>query len=391
MRLTAPFGPGYPTRVRPPFAEIVAEGLAADDPARVYLALLDTLRTTWRADRALLARAGIAGGETAIVCRSPATSRRGTAFDPSALAPAFDASAPVVIREPGDGTVLAVGLRPRDQAAWCVALARKGGESWTAAERGAFAEAAPYLTIVLENVLSRAALVEAQDREAKAATEHERLLSVISHELRNPLAPILMWTSTLKRLRPDDPEVKRATQAIANAVALERRLIDDLLDLSRLERGTLAVALEQVDVREIARRAIESHRAAAEQNRLTVEETLPPDPVVVRADVARLGQVVGAVVDNAIKFTPPDGRITLAVASRTGEARITITDSGPGIPREVADRLFTPFVQGPNARGGLGVGLAVARDILALHRGRIEVESTPDGTVVVVTLPLKAA
>src|SRR5262249_8137822 len=151
---------------------------------------------------------------------------------------------------------------------------------WSAAERAALAELRPYLRVVLEHVLLRARLADARAREATAAEEHEQLINSISHELRNPLAPILMWTSTLRRLRGDDAEVLRAATAIGHAVALERRLIEDLLDVSRLGRGVLQVMLETLDLREPIRQAIESRRESLTQARLSLVEELPADAVL---------------------------------------------------------------------------------------------------------------
>jgi signal transduction histidine kinase len=388
--LTASSALGYRDAMRSPAlddvtAELVGNALDAADPAHAREALLETLRRAWRADHAVLARA--ADDRAAAVVH--AVPGGAPAVDPASLTPAFGADAAVAI-DPvaGRGFILAVGLRPLDDHRWSVALVR-ASTAWTSAEQEALGALRPHLELLLEHALLRAALERAREREQAAATEHERLLSVISHELRNPLAPILMWTSTLRRLRGEDPEVQRATTAIANAVNLERHLLEELLDLSRLERGTITPVMERVDLRDVVRQVVDAHARATADARLTVDADLPADPVPVRGDAVRLAEILAAVLENAIKFTSAGGRIAVAVGRRGDDVELSVADSGTGFPSDVLPRLFTPFVQGPNARGGLGVGLAVAQRLLALQHGTITANNTSDGgATVVVALPL---
>jgi signal transduction histidine kinase len=239
-------------------------------------------------------------------------------LDPALFAPAFGADDAVQVGPvAGHGTVLAVGLRPLDDHRWSIGLVRPR-PAWTSAEREAFGALRPHLELVLEHALLRGALQGAAEREKGAAAEHERFLSVISHELRNPLAPIPMWTSTLRRLRGEDPEVHRATTAIANAIGLARRLLDDLLDLSRLERGTIEVVMQRVDLRDVARLAVDAARRAAGDARLSLELDLPPEPVAVQADPVRLGQVVASLLDNAVSPRPRAAASRSASRARRG-------------------------------------------------------------------------
>jgi signal transduction histidine kinase len=370
-------------------AELVTGALDAGDASQAYAALLDPLRRGWRADRAVLVNARD-GGAAALVHQVPASA--GDGVDPGLLATAFAAEGPVSLGPvPEHGLVLAVGLRPRDDHRWSVGLVRAPG-TWTAAERAALGDLRPHLELVVEHAALHVALAAARAREKDAASEHERFLSAVSHELRNPLAPILMWTSTLKRLRGDDPEVQRATTAIAHAVNLERRLLEELLDLSRLERGTIDVVMERVDLRDVVGRAIDLHRRAAADAQLALEADIPPDPVLVRADAGRLAQVVGALLDNAVKFTPAKGRVGVVVARRGAQAEVSVRDSGTGFPADVLSRLFAPFVQGTNARGGLGLGLNVSQRLVTLQHGTIDAGNAADGgAAVVVALPLATA
>jgi signal transduction histidine kinase len=248
----------------------------------------------------------------------------------------------------------------------------------------------PSIALVLDNVLVRQRLADEREKHTASMEARERLISVLAHELRNPLAPILMWTSTLKRLRKEDADVLRAAQAIEHAVSLERRLIEDLLDVSRLERSQLTLRRQPIDLRDEVRRMVDLHRSQAEEAHVTVTLDLPTEAVPIDGDAARLGQVIGNLLGNAIKFVPAEGRVAIRLGCNGGQAELTVSDSGPGLPAEVRDTLFRPFVQGPNARGGLGVGLAVARWLVDLHGGVIEglPGGEHGGATFRVTLPL---
>ena len=362
--------------------DLVAGALEASDAAQAYSSLAGAARAALGADRAILLHRG--NGQAAVACEVPTASSQPLQAD--ALAATFGAPGEVT---PGrlarHGFVLGLGLRP----AWGLALVRTR-PAWTPEECGALAELAPYLALVLEHALRASKLADAAAREAAADAEHEHFLSVISHELRNPLAPILMWTSTLRRVRAADPEVQRATQAIAQAVGLARRLIEELLDLSRLERGVVQLSLETVDLGDVVEGSVAARRAAADEAKIALEEDVPQERVAVRGDPARLAQVVAQLLENAIKFTPAGGRVSIGVARRGANAELTVRDTGPGVPADVVPRLFTPFVQGPNGRGGLGLGLALAHRFLALQQGRIEATNATDGgAVFVITLPIE--
>lgn len=368
-------------------AGLVTGALAADDPRDAYVHLLEAQRTAWRAERALLLRADDVGAGTVVhEVSSPGAGERP---DPERLLAACHDDAPVALERPpgSSASVLALPIRIRADGRWCLALVRRA--AWTATDRRQLVALRPALELAVEHAVFRERLAEASDQLKASEREHERFLSAISHELRNPLAPILMWTSTLRRLRGDDPEVQRAATAIAHAVTLERRLIEQLLDLSRLERGVLEVVRERLDIADVVRDAVEHHRAAAAEAELQFEHDIPTESISVRADRTRLDQIVSTLLENAIKFTPSGGRVRVALARRPPNAEVTVADSGPGIPAEVLSRVFAPFVSGPNARGGLGLGLALAHRLIALHRGEIAVANAPDGGArATVTLPL---
>jgi signal transduction histidine kinase len=383
--LTRSFVLGYPLFMDAPretvVQDLVAGALEARDAQEAYQLLAEAARTALGGTRAMLLHRGDDGAT--VVCEVPRASA--PPIDPETLSPALGPPGSVTVASINrHGSLLGVGLRP----AWGLAILRSR-KPWAEEDRAALSELAPYLGLVLEQGMLRAKVAEAADREAAAAAEHERFLSVISHELRNPLAPILMWTSTLRRLRAQDPEVQRAAQAISQAVSLARRLIEALLDLSRMDRGVIQLSIETVDLRDLVQTVIAGRRAAADEAKITLEDDLPPEGVPVRGDPARLAQIAGELLDNAIKFTPAGGRVSVALTRNGSHAQLTVRDTGPGLPADVVPKLFTPFVHGPNARGGLGLGLALAQRFLALQRGTIQATGASDGgAVLVVTLPV---
>jgi signal transduction histidine kinase len=365
-----------------PLGDLVAATLRAGNAADTCAALLARLRMTFEADRAALVR--LDGEHPSVIASDP---------DDTASVPLDDRTLGAAVETPLAGqrpsrNVLALGVRPPGDRPWVILLERAAG--WSAREAEALTDLGPQLGLVVAQAALQRRLVDAHGREAAADATRQRFLAVLSHELRNPLAPILMWTSTLKRLRVDDPEVQRATQAIEHAVSLARRLIEDLIDMSRLERGMVELRREPLDLRTVVDDAIGAHESALTAGELTLERDLPEEAVPVEGDRQRLAQVVGNLLGNAVKFTPRGGGVSVRVAVRGRWAEVEISDTGPGLPAEVTAQLFQPFTRGPNARGGLGVGLAVARWLVALHGGTMEPLDTGEGAGFVVTLPLAA-
>jgi len=370
---------------------IVTGAAAAVEPEDGCRRALDALREGLQASQAILLRAEERWSPPEVVQRSVAPGEVPLAIDPEAPGAALDAAGPIVIDARSDcPALLALAIHPRSDAAWSVALARPGDRPWTDEERATLAALAPSLTLVLEHALLRRRVASAASPETAA---RGRFLSLLSHELRNPLAPILMWTSTLRRLAHDDPEVERGMRAIEHAVIVARRLLEELSEVSRLERGLLELRRGVLDLRGPVRAAMAGHRSAAEEKHLEVIEDLPATPVPVAGDPDRLRQAIERVVGNAVKFTPAPGTVAASLACDGGHATLRVSDSGPGLPASLLPQLYTPFVQGPNACGGLGVGLAVARWLVQLHGGTIEAVPRGErgGATLVVTLPLHRA
>lgn len=241
-----------------------------------------------------------------------------------------------------------------------------------------------------------------REREVIAASRaKDEFVAALSHELRTPLNPVLLLASE-SALNPDYPSSAReAFRVIEKNALLEARLIDDLLDLTRIERGKLALELQRVDVHAPLRDALATVRADASERGVTIEKALLAESSIITGDSGRLQQVFWNVLKNAIKFTPAGG--TIRVRSRSGanenEVAIEIQDSGIGMEEHEVRRIFGAFTQGDHAErrghrfGGLGLGLAISRNIVELHRGRIEACSAgrDAGSTFTVTLPLASA
>jgi len=228
---------------------------------------------------------------------------------------------------------------------------------------------------------------------ADALRLKDEFLAVLSHELRTPLTPILGWTQVLRH-RPDAGRLSEALGVIERNVRHQIDLVDELLDLNRIQQDKIALDLRPVDVREVVRAAVDSIAAAAAAKHLRLERSEPDHAVPVEADARRLGQVFANLLSNAVKFTPAGGRISVRVGVTEGRASIDVRDTGTGIAPEFLPFAFDMFRQQEQGirrqHGGLGVGLALARRLTELHHGTIRAASAGvgHGAEMTVTLPL---
>jgi PAS domain S-box-containing protein len=220
-------------------------------------------------------------------------------------------------------------------------------------------------------------------------------LAIVSHELRTPLNSMLGWATLLKSGLPDDKRA-RALQAIERSARAQARLVDDLLDLSRMARGTVALSCAAIDAAASVRAATEMMQPAAQERGVSIVTQGLAEPVTVWADRARLQQIVWNLVSNAVKFTPSGGTVAVRLAVIDGRLQIVVADTGIGIHAEFLPHLFERFRQGDDAgtrsRGGLGLGLAISRQLVELHGGSIAAESEGEGkgSRFIVTLPIEA-
>jgi two-component system CheB/CheR fusion protein len=225
----------------------------------------------------------------------------------------------------------------------------------------------------------------------------DEFLATLAHELRNPLAPIRNAVSVLRGARDDPAVLEQVGDVVERQVALMGRLLDDLLDTSRITRNVLTLRKERVLLSRIVDTALESSRPFidAQMQQLTVR--LPPEPIALDADPDRLAQVLTNLLNNAAKYTEQGGQILLTAECADGRLRLCVRDTGIGIPADKLDRVFDLFAQvapqSDSARHGLGIGLALSKRLVEMHQGTISVTSAGvgAGSEFVISLPLPAA
>ena len=241
----------------------------------------------------------------------------------------------------------------------------------------------------------------AREREARGDAEQanrvkDDFLAVLSHELRTPLNAILGWTQIMRAGR-DSATVGRGLDVIARNADLQRRLIDDLLDMSRIMRGQMQIEREDVDLVPTVKATADSIGPSAAAKGIQFDLQLEPASAIVLGDPARLHQIVWNLLSNAIKFTPAAGRVTLTLASNRSNARIVVSDTGHGIRPDFLSHVFERFRQEhmspTRTHGGLGLGLAVVRHLVEAHGGTVTAESGGEGqgSTFTVVLPLRDA
>lgn len=233
-----------------------------------------------------------------------------------------------------------------------------------------------------------------KDGAIRASEAKDQFLALVSHELRAPLAAIRGWLHLLMSGFVAPNGVSDALQRIYRNTRLQERLVNDLLDVSRIAAGKLEVLRVPIDLVEVVRTAFEECRATAEQKKVRLTLACDEPRLYVMGDEQRLIQVVSNLLGNAIKFTPADGSVLLKLQQRDEHALITVADTGMGMTEEVRERLFDRFWQADSSRtreqGGLGLGLAIAKYLVEEHRGRIEAasEGLNRGSTFSITLPL---
>jgi len=228
-------------------------------------------------------------------------------------------------------------------------------------------------------------------REANA--RKDEFLATLAHELRNPLAPIRNALHVLRHKEPDEA-LRPLHDIIDRQVAQLNRLVDDLLEMSRISRGNIALHSETLDIASVLRSAIETSRPLIDAARHELKVVMPAQPLLVNGDAVRLGQVFANLLNNAAKYTPDGGTITISARTDGDDAIVTVIDTGLGIPSDMLESIFSMFTQvrasRDRAQGGLGIGLTLVKQLLELHNGRIQAHSdgVGSGSRFIVTLPL---
>ncbi|HKR01229.1 MAG TPA: response regulator [Pyrinomonadaceae bacterium] len=240
-----------------------------------------------------------------------------------------------------------------------------------------------------------AELTRLNDELAEANRAKDIFLATLSHELRTPLTPVLGWVNLLRNGNLDGDGVAQALDAIERNARLQSRLIDDLLDISRIATGKLRFEPKAIDLNEVTEAAVETVRASAGVRRVELDVDLTAAPLVVMGEPVRLQQIVWNLLSNAIKFTESGGRVQVRTEGDDEEARVVVEDTGIGISPEFLPHVFDRFRQAdgsPTRRhGGLGLGLAIVQALAKLHKGQVRAESEGEGRGSRFTLSLPSA
>ena len=217
------------------------------------------------------------------------------------------------------------------------------------------------------------------DGRAEANRSKEQFMALLSHELRSPLSPIVNALNILRQMKTNDPIIEQTANIIDRQVGVMVRLVDDLLDISRITKGKLRLTKEQVELRVVVNNAAESVRPLMNARKHEFSVSLPTKPIWVEADPARMEQVVVNLLNNAAKYTDPGGLVQMTAAQEGAEAIIQVRDNGVGIAPEMLPHIFELFTQvdGSLGRsyGGLGIGLALARNLVEMHAGSLQAAS----------------
>ena len=254
--------------------------------------------------------------------------------------------------------------------------------------------AANVLGLAVERKRLEGELRQRAEQLAEADKRKDEFLAMLAHELRNPLAPIRNAAYMLRLKNPDDEELQFARAVIDRQLQHMTRLVDDLLDVSRISRGKVTLCKEPIELAAVVERALEISRPLIEARKHRLTVTLPPGPVFVDADLARLSQVVANLLNNAAKYTEERGRVFLTVARAGDEAILRVQDTGVGLAPDMLSSIFDLFTQAQGSvsrsEGGLGIGLSLVRSLVELHGGSVVAlsEGIGRGSEFVIRLPL---
>jgi PAS domain S-box-containing protein len=235
---------------------------------------------------------------------------------------------------------------------------------------------------------------DANEKLREADRQKNQFLAMLSHELRNPLAPIRNGLYILDRASPGGEQARRAQVIIHRQIEQMTWLIDDLLDITRISHGKVELQRERLDLNELAHHTVEDHRAAFVKSEVRLEVQPALAEVWVDGDRVRLAQIIGNLLQNAVKFTPRGGKVVVSIdaAPARDQAALTVRDTGGGIEPGLLPRLFQPFTQADTtlnrSKGGLGLGLAVVKGLVELHGGSVSAASDGPGQGAAFTIRL---
>lgn len=260
--------------------------------------------------------------------------------------------------------------------------------TWTQLDISLLEEFGERVWAFVERARAEQALRELDQRKSE-------FLAVLSHELRNPLAPIRTSVELLEHVPPQSESAARARGILSRQTAHLARLVDDLLDLTRISHGKITLQRHPLDLREIVQQTTDDLRPIFEGRGVALNVELPAGPAWVNGDEVRLAEVLSNLLENAVKFTPAGGRVTVTLVTADGRAAVSVRDTGEGIDPAQIEHMFEPFAQVSQGiartRGGLGLGLPLVKSFTELHGGTVHASSRGlgHGAEFVVTLPLE--
>jgi PAS domain S-box-containing protein len=294
-----------------------------------------------------------------------------------------------MLRALGLRSFICVPMRAKSGVLGALTFATSDGRVYAEFDLQVAEELARRAAIALENAELLQALKDADRRK-------DEFLAVLAHELRNPLAPVRNAVEILRATQSPSPQLQWTHDVIDRQVRQMTRLVDDLLDVSRITSGKIELRRARIDLAVAIRQALETSRPLIERGGHELTLRMGTQPLFIEADLARVAQVVSNLLNNAAKYTQPGGHIWLAVQRRGDKAEIRVGDNGIGIPAAMLTRIFDMFTQGGAAsdrsQGGLGIGLTLVKRLVELHGGTIEARSDGlgKGSMFIVTLPLAA-
>ena len=251
---------------------------------------------------------------------------------------------------------------------------------------------------VLRNRTDLREQLEALRNQVQALTaanqRKDNFLATFSHELRNPLASICTTVELISRTASGNANLQRSVKLIEEQLDFVRRMLDDLLDVTRISTGKVRLNVRPVVLQEIIEKAVEAARPRVEERYQRIQVIGPRSAIVLQGDADRLHQVCSNLLSNAVKYTPERGAICVEVTIEADEAVVRVSDTGVGIPHDMLPRIFDLFTQVETqlSHGGLGIGLALVKDFVALHGGSVQVrsEGVGKGSEFTVRLPLNS-
>ena len=272
---------------------------------------------------------------------------------------------------------IAVPLKTYDRVLGAIVMVNTSEGRMCGTEELALAEELAHrAALAIDNASLYKAAQKARAESERANLAKDSFLAMLSHELRTPLTPVLTSVLALEQTDGLSDEVRASLQMIRRNVELEARLIDDLLDLTRISKGKVQLSIEEVDAHMLLRNALEICQADIDKKHLALRTDFAAENVCLEADPARLQQIFWNLIKNAVKFTPEGGRLEIRTQNNNGQLQVQVSDSGMGIDAETLPKIFNAFEQGDRMQfGGLGLGLAISKALVETHSGSLTAES----------------